>query len=281
MHRFLELILKYRSFLVFLLLEIFCFILIVKNNSYQRAAYVGTASKVVGNIVETKTNIINYFRIKETNNKLVKENARLKNHLYSLNYLIDQEKIQKNNSPFLKQFDFEVAKVVNKTLYRFNNYITINKGNKNGIKKEMGVISAYGIVGKVRSVSDHYASVVSILHAGSLVSSQHKPSGTMGTVKWNGTDPSTIELLYIPMHVSINQGDSIVTSGYNAIFPPDTPIGLVKEVRKPKGVNFQHISVSLLNDFHTLTHVYVIKNTLVKEKDSLEGAINHTGTVHD
>ncbi len=134
----------------------------------------------------------------------------------------------------------------------------------------MAVISAKGAVGKVKSVSKHYSVLISLLNTDEQVSSIIRSLGYFGTSQWDGVDPRRVELLYIPRHVKLHTGDTVVTSGYNAIFPEGVLIGVIKEVNLKEETPFYDIKVELAQDFGKLTFVEVIKSNLKQEKDSLE-----------
>ena len=137
----------------------------------------------------------------------------------------------------------------------------------------MAVISAKGAVGKVKSVSEHFSVLISILNIDEQVSSVIRSLGYFGTTQWDGVDPRMVELRYIPRHVKLHAGDTVVTSGYNAVFPEGIVVGVIKEVNLKEETPFYNIKVELAQDFGNLTYVEVIKSNLKQEKDSLERVI--------
>ena len=173
------------------------------------------------------------------------------------------------DSTVIKQFDFVSAKVVSNTVNRFTNFLTINKGEDDGIEPGMAVISSLGAIGKVRMVSKHYSVVTSILHVDVQVSVLLKRTGHFGTVQWDGLNPEIVKLKYIPRHVEPVKGDSVLTSGYNAIFPEGIMVGLVEEVHLSDEL-FYDLKVKLSQDFRKLSYVEVVKNSLNHELDSLK-----------
>ena len=170
----------------------------------------------------------------------------------------------------LQVFEVLAAKVINNSTRRVNNYITINKGRKDGVEEGMGIIGPQGIVGKVKYTSANYASVISLLHSEFLISSSIKRNNVFGTIRWTGRDPLFADLQYIPRHVELQVGDSIVSSGYNTIFPSGYMIGTIEEFGVSEDASFHRVKVKLATDFHSLSYVYVVKNVLGSEKDSLE-----------
>ncbi|MEM7055773.1 MAG: rod shape-determining protein MreC, partial [Bacteroidota bacterium] len=130
----------------------------------------------------------------------------------------------------------------------------------------------------IKAVSDHFATVTSLLHTDIMVSAKIAHSGVMGTVRWPGKDPLQTQLLYVPRHIQVEPGDNVVTSGYNATFYEGVLIGHVKQVVLRKEAQFYDIVLDISTDFSTLQHVYVVKNMLKPEKDSLE---QYTRSYHE
>ena len=159
--------------------------------------------------------------------------------------------------------------MVDNTVNRAKNYVTISQGRADGIRPNMGVISPTGVVGKVQDVSEHYALITSVLHTDMFISALVKRSNTLGSLQWNGRDSRKASLTNIPIHINIIQGDTIVTSGYSGIYPPGIPIGTVAEVRPEEDAAFYTIDINLATNFYQLGYVYVVNNTLKQEKDSL------------
>src|SRR5690606_32267508 len=177
------------------------------------------------------------------------------------------------DSALRSDFEFKSAKVVNNSLHLNRNYLTLDKGRKHGIKKGMGVFNEDGIVGRVKGVSNNFASVISLLHTESLVSSKIKKSDVFGSTKWDGRDSRKAKLIYVPRHVAIEEGDTIVTSGYNSVFPEGINIGIVEEVASGDETNYLDITLKLAADFSKITYVYLVENKMAAELDSLNDVI--------
>jgi len=163
--------------------------------------------------------------------------------------------------------------VVNNHVDMVKNFITINKGKDDGLEPGMAVISPLGVVGKLKLVSDHYGVVTSILHVDVMVSAVLKRTEHFGTVQWDGKDPDLVEFNYIPPHAHPVEGDTVVTSGYNTIFPEGVMIGVISSVNLNKDQLFYDIKVRLSQDFRKLSWVNVVKNNRRAEQDSLEQVI--------
>jgi rod shape-determining protein MreC len=170
------------------------------------------------------------------------------------------------------EYEFIPAKVVRNSTHRSNNYLTINKGSADGIRPGMGVISPKGIVGKVEMCSEHFATISSLLHSRTWVSAAIKNTNNIGSVKWEGNSPLYAKLMHMPSHYKIQVGDTVLTSGHNAVFPPDLPIGVIHKLEVKPNETFHDVDLRLSTDFNTLTYVYVIKYLRKSEQDSLEQA---------
>lgn len=273
MERLFNFIYTYRAFFTFLLLEFFCAWLLIVNNQYQSTKYFNTSNSVVASINSTEESVRSYFSLRDVNSVLAGENASLRNKLEKQNQLLYQYKLNRTDSAMRAKYDYLNAKVVNNSTKYYKNFITIDRGLEDGVQAGMAVISQAGAVGKVKAVSDHYAVVISLLNIDEQISCVIKRTGHFGTVQWEGTNASMTTLKYIPRHVQPSVGDSIVTSGYNAIFPPGIFIGKIKEFKLKPEAQFYDIQVQIAQDFGKLAFVEVIKSKMKTERDSLERSI--------
>lgn len=268
----------YRAFFTFLFLELVCAWLIIGNNPYQGARFFNSSNGLVATLNNVSHGVREYFLLRQINSTLAEENAQLRSKFEAMNqrqYLapgsvavIDSTFITPD-SVVVNQFDFISAKVVSNTVNRFTNFLTINKGSQHGVQPGMAVISAVGTVGKVRTVSKHYSVVTSILHVDVQVSALLKRTGHFGTVQWDGINPDYVKFKFIPRHVQPVKGDSVFTSGYNAIFPEGIMIGQIDDIQLTDEL-FYDLTVKLAQDFRKLSYVEVVKNSLKHELDSLE-----------
>lgn len=211
-----------------------------------------------------------YFMLRNINSTLAQENAELRSRLEQFNQLQQaSDSITRADSAVIKQFDFISAKVVNNSVHRFTNYLTINKGSDAGIKPGMAVISPLGAVGKVKAVSDHYSVVTSILHKDYRLSVLMTRTGYFGSVSWDGKFPELAQLNFVPRHVNPAKGDTVVTSAYNAVFPEGIMVGVIEEVKQNETL-FYDLTLRLSQDFRKLSYVEVVRSHLKNELDSLE-----------
>lgn len=274
MERLLYFIYQYRAFFTFLALEVICAWLIIEHNRYQGAQFFNSSNTVIANLNNFSQGIRNYFLLSDVNSMLSEENAQLRRQLERISQgLALTDSLAGVDSTMINRFDFVSAKVVNNQVDRFKNFITISKGETAGIKPGMAVISPDGAVGKVKAVSKHYSVVTSLLHIDVMTSAMLKRTGHFGTVQWNGKNPEEISFMYIPRHVQPEIGDTVVTSGYNAVFPSGIMIGTIAEKSLSEEALFYDIKINLSQDFRKLAFVTVVKSQLKHEQDSIEQVV--------
>ncbi len=261
---------KYNFFIFFLLLETLCGYIIVQNNNFKRTTFINSANAIAAKTNTVVSAVTDYINLRATNDALSRENASLKTLLPDVFYIDSALKHISTDTLLKQQFTFMTAKVINNSTNRRNNYLTLNKGSKQGIKPEMGVICSDGIVGIVKDVSEHYSTVISFLHKDSRFSARIKKSGYLGSMVWDGYDETKGTLNDIAKHVKVIKGDTIITSSFSAIFPEGVLVGTVDEVNASGGNNFQDIKVKLSTPFGKLSYVYVISNLFKDEQKALE-----------
>jgi len=267
MQRLLNFFYEYRAFFTFLLLEIFCAWLLVENSQYQSTKFFNSSNRLAAGILGFSQSTREYFSLRQINEELGRENAQLRTQIERQ---AQQTILSPPKADSLVRFDFVSAKVINNSVAQFKNYITINRGEDAGIRPGMAVVSVYGAVGKVKSVSEHFSVLISMLNIDEQVSSVLKRTGNFGTSQWDGTDPRMVNLLYVPRHVQPVIGDTVVTSGYNGVFPSGILVGIVKDVKLKDEALFYDIRVELAQDFGRLSFVKIVKSNLRNELDSLE-----------
>lgn len=270
MYSLFQFLYRNRAFLIFLLLEVISFWLIINDRSYLSAKFFNSSNRLTASVMSASAGVSEYFSLRAANNQLAEENRLL--HQEILNRTPAEIPDSKDSvfSDTTLLYEVMAAKVINNSTRRVNNYITINKGKRDGVEEGMGIIGPQGIVGKVKYTSANYASVISVLHSEFLISSAIKRNNVFGSIRWTGQDPLYADLQYIPRHVELQIGDTIVSSGYNTIFPADFMIGTIDEFGVSEDASFHRVKVKLATDFYSLSYVYVVKNVLRNERDSLE-----------
>lgn len=256
--------------LVFLALEVFSFYLLMQNSNFQNASMLNSANAVVGRTMEGVNYVKEYIQLKDNNLALAEENARLRNSLKEASYDNDTLKNTISDSINHQQYNYITAKVINNSVNRRNNYLTLSKGSLEGIKPEMGVICSDGIVGIVKQVSPHFCTVMSMLHKDSRISAKIKRNDFFGSLIWEGGSPFFASLKEIDKTVPVQKGDTIITTAYSSIYPAGIMIGRVTDSRVAAGSNFHDIEVHLSTQFQKLSHVYIVNNILKEEQRTIE-----------
>ena len=269
MLRIFQFLYQIRSFLLFALLEILAVWMIVANNSPQGAAFFNSSNELVGGALQKQADVVQFFSLADANAALISENAALRQQLLSLKITPDSLPLT-IDSTLKASFEFKGARVIANSLRFSQNYLTLNKGAKDGIKPGMGIFNSQGAVGRVKSVSENYSVAFSVLNTSLLISAKIKSSEVFGSVQWDGGNASEVQLLYIPRHVKASKGDTVITSGYNAVFPEGILIGQISKVEvNKKDPNYLALTRKLSTDFSKLTYVYLVENTQFQEIDSL------------
>ncbi len=269
MERLLNFIFEYRAFFTFLLLELSCAWLVVENNQYQSTKYFISSNQIAANIIGFSQGVREYFSLRTINEELAAENANLRTQLERKSQL-REHLIQNKDTARINQYEYVSAKVVGNSTSIYKNFITIDKGVVDGVVPGMAAISNLGAVGKVKSVSDHYAVLISLLNVDEQTSCVIKKTNQLGSVRWDGVDMRYSTLLFIPRHATPVIGDSVITSGYNAVFPDGILVGIIREVNLKEEAPFWDIRLELSQDFGRLSFVEIIKSRLKSEQDSLK-----------
>lgn len=269
MLRILQFLYRVRAFILFVFLEVMAVWMIVSNNSPQGAAFFNSSNVLVGSVLKKQSDVVQFFSLAEANEALTAENAEILQKLSFLQVRPDSMTFELD-SAFAKTYQFRGARVIGSSLRFSQNYLTLNKGSKDGIKPGMGIFNPEGIVGRVKSVSQNYAVAFSLLNTGLLVSSKIKSTDVFGSVQWDGISTTEARLLFVPRHVKAQEGDTIVTSGFNAVFPEGILIGVISKISPDeKDPNYLDLTVKLSTDFSNVSYVYLVENTLFTELDSL------------
>ncbi len=261
--------LRYYAFFLFLALEAFAIVLMVNNNSYHGASYFNSSNNISARVFEYVSNARSFVNLQSLNDSLSKENARLRNLLLSSPYSNKVNRVYVGDST-MRRYTYIEAKVINNSVNKRNNYITLDRGSLHGIREKMGVICGDGIVGTVKDVSEHFCTVISFLHKDSKISAQLNASKEYGSLVWEGRNPKFASLKDIPTHVKVKIGDSVSTTGFSQKFPKEVFIGRVIKCDLNSGDNFYNIEVALSTNFPTLRYVYIVEDNFAEELKKLE-----------
>jgi rod shape-determining protein MreC len=271
MRNLLIFISKYNAFFLFMIFEISSLIIYVKYNSFQRATYINTTNEVTGNLYARFSELNSYLDLKNVNDSLATENARLRNTLKASYYVDTLTKRTVADSAYKQLYTYTEARVINNSVNKRNNYITIQKGSKDGIVKGMGVISSAGVVGKIVYTTEHLSLVQSLLHKDAKVSAMLADTKDIGSLIWGyDINPRKGLLIDVPNHVKPHIGQWVVTSTYSDLYPAGIPLGRVSNLHAKGGGFFLNMEVNFSVDFSKLQYVYVVNNKQALERAALE-----------
>lgn len=271
---------RYNAFFWFILFFVFSLVLVVNNNNYQRSSFVNSSNVVVGSFYSKVNSWKEYMHLADANKDLLDENALLRHQLQELigNDSI-AEALNTDSIENPSRYDFVVASVVNNSVHLRNNYITVNKGALDGIQKDMGVITSNGVVGTVLNVSPHFSTIKSLLHPTTKISVALDSTTTaIGSLVWGDNTESRFAMVRdIPNHVKLYIGQPVYTSGFSTKFPKGIKVGHIVQTDIITGGSFKDVRILLTTKFEKLTHVYIVKDKLAKEKMELEALNEDNG----
>jgi len=256
--------------MLFLALEVISMGLMVTFNNYQRVTFLNSSNNITGTIYEKFSSMDDYFTLGRANAQLAAENASLRKRLQSIEMQQDKNPNALPDTVDAPAYIFTSAKVISNSVNRQFNYITLNKGSRQGIKPDMGIISSDGVVGVITNVSRNYSTGLSLLNRRLLIPAKITKNNYFGSLVWDGEHYNTADLKEIPFHIIVNVGDTVVTSGYSNVFPEGIMIGTIKKFDVESGTNFYNIKVELSTNFKTLKYVDVVYNTKRTEQLKLE-----------
>ncbi len=268
MQQIINLIIRYKTSLLYVFLLLIALGFTVQSHSYHQSKFFNSASWLTGGIYSMSNNVSSYFDLNEENKTLLQENKRLRKQLFN------------NASGGMVEIDtatinytIQTARIIKNSYASPRNYITIDKGSKQGITQDMGVITAKGILGIVENTSANYAAVQSILNTSSIINAKIKNSEHFGSLIWDQQRYNVVQLQDVPRLVSLSVGDTIVTGGSSSIFPENIPIGVIQKFDLNNSKSFYNIDVKLFNDMTNLKNVYIINNIHREEIEKLEDTL--------
>ena len=275
MRNLLDFIIRFSSWFVFAFYVVASCALLFDRNPYQHHVWLTSAGAVAAGVYDVSNNVTGYFSLRSINEDLQRRQADLEEEVASLRArLRDAREALAQDSlaaiDSLRPFRFIVATAISNSVTRPYNYITLDKGEADGLQPEMGVMDQNGVVGVVNVTGRHHARVISLLNPNFRLSCKLRGSDTFGSLVWDGNDPQRAILEELPKHTIFHKGDTIVTSGYSAVFPEGLPVGTIEGTARGADDNFFTLRIKLLTDFTALSTVKVISNTDLQEIRSIE-----------
>jgi rod shape-determining protein MreC len=260
-----------KNFLLFAVLFTISVGLTIQTHNYHNDKFISSANFITGKVYTFRNNITDYFSLGKENDQLLQENLMLRKKLDQFKETVVFKKLDSTVLP--NKYEYFTARVINNNYSKSKNQLTIDKGRKDSIKIDLGVISSKGVVGIVSDVSENYATVQSILNTKSRINAKLKNSKHFGSLKWDTKDPNVAQLIDIPRIAKIEKGDTIITGGRSTIFPEGILIGTVKDFHLDNDDNYYYVNVDLFNDMTSLENVYLIENNHAVEIMELEKGV--------
>ena len=276
MRNLLDFLMKYNYWFLFVLLEVASFVLLFRFNRYQQSVFFTSANAAAGKLYEARDEVASYFRLKETNEDLLDRNMELELRVAALEGALRDARADTmalgslDSVPADTRYTLHKAHVVKNSLNRLDNYLTLDRGEADGIRPEMGVVDANGVVGIVYKTTAHYSLVISLLNSKSSLSCKIQGSDYFGYLKWEGEDSRYAYLRDLPRHAEFSVGDTVVTSGYSAVFPPGLRVGYIDEMSDSHDGLSYLLKIRLATDFGRVNDVRVISVEGLAEQQQLE-----------
>lgn len=262
---------KHNAFFTWVVLATASFFLLCERNPYQRSVWLSSANVVTGAFHSFVNNFTGYFGLREINEDLLARNGELEaENLVLREQLRRYGEAERVMPEARRQYDFTVAHVVSNSIIQPKNYITLDKGEADGLRADLGVADHNGIVGIIAATSQHFALVISVLNPMFRMSAKLQDSEFFGSLVWDGKDSRHVLLQDLPRNLSYQIGDTVVTTGFSTSFPEGVPVGRVVELLPQSNNNFVTLRVALFTDFGRLNDVHVILNALQEEQQALE-----------
>lgn len=263
-------IVRYHFVILFVLIESFSIFLVVQYNDYQRSCFINSSSTLSGHVNKMFSGLNQYIGLRRQNESLNRQLALEKAKTAEAYHLDKITPLSIYDSVYSQQYQFIPCQVVNNSVNRPNNYLTLNAGSNQGIRPGMGVISSDGVIGIVKDVSPNFSSVISVINQNLKISAMLQKSGYFGSLSWDGSNYQYAILDDLPGHIIVQRGDTIITSGYSSVFPKGEIIGYVDTALNSGSSSLLSVRIKLATDFKRVSHVMVIKNLLKAEQLELE-----------
>lgn len=254
--------------------------LLVSNSQMQRSKYLVMAQEIAGGIFSLSGEVESYFHLRKENEVLNQSLSELEMQIALLEERIENLSEAESSdwigldSVYALAYEYTSSKVVYNNVLGLDKYITIRKGSNDGITPDMGVVSGNGIVGVIMEVTPNFSKVIPVLNPKFQLSCKLKKNNYFGPLTWDGKDPRFVHLKELPRHADFQIGDTIVTSGYSAIFPAGFPVGTVVDSEKQRNDNYTSLKIQLFTDFTNLSNVRIVNNTYREEQKNLQQAAN-------
>lgn len=284
MRNLLDFLSAHYHWFLLLLLEVASIGIMFSYNSYQGAAWVTTANSIAGVVYDIEAKVQSFFALTKLNEELSRRNIYLEQQVKNLCAELDRSGMDSMTMAAVKQaapYKLMEAKVVQSSVNKRDNLITIDKGEADGVRKDMGVISGKGVVGIVYMTGRHYSVVIPVLSSLSSISCKIERRGYFGYLRWEGGPSNLAYVDDIPRHARFRLYERVVTSGYSSVFPEGVAVGKILHVYNSQdGVSYR-LQVQLYTNFSNLRDVYVVDNSAMQEQMELQQAARDSLSKHN
>ena len=254
---------------VFILMEVAALVLLSRSSTLQNIWLNRFSHRIMAMNWQTGENVRGHFLLREQNEQLAAENDALREELRRYQDLDRLEEEQEHKAGDKGRFVYIPATVVKMSRNSLHNYIILNKGAEDGVHPHSGIISEQGVVGVVQAVGKRYSYGLTLMHSFLSVSARVGKNGLVAPLVWDGVRTHKGYLKGIPPHMEIPEGETVYTSGFSFVFPPDIPIAVTQGVAREDGATYS-VSVNLLQDFSSLRYVTIVENPSRAEIEALE-----------
>ncbi len=269
MQQIINFIIRNKNFLLFLLLFIISLFLTIQSHSFHKSKFISSANFLSGGIYNSVNNLSKYLNLTKENEILIEENIKFRNLLFNQSeYQLDSIPVDKSSNS--KNYRFIPASLIKNSFSSTNNSLLVDKGEKDGIYEDFGVITSKGLIGIIDNTSNSFSRVVSILSTKSRINAQLKKSDHFGTLSWDGESHEIVQLMDVPKIAPVQVGDTVITGGRSTIFPKGIQIGTITSFQLDNAEDFYEINIKLFNDMTNIGHIYIIENLKAQEILNLE-----------
>ena len=262
MNNLLNFLARHSSWFVFTVYAVLASLMLFgSHNPYQQSVYLTSASRVASTIYNGMNKVSAYFHLKDVNDDLLQRNGDLEMELVELRREVTDLRLQLGDSampPAMQRYHFIRAHVI------------IDRGSADGVQAEMGVVDQNGVVGIVNITGPHASRIISLLNPYMRLSCKIKGRDYFGSLVWDGKSPQYAVLEELPKHIRFNKGDTVVTSGFSAVFPEGLMVGIVEGNARGDEESFVSLKVRLSANFSQLSGVRIITDDMSDELRELE-----------
>lgn len=275
MHNLLDFLRKYNYVFLFLLLEILSLTLLFRFNSFHGSVWFSAANSAVAKVNRVYGDVNYFIHLQDVNRELTTQNIALQAETEKLRQALydatrDSTQTEKAMAEKLKGYELIPATVVSNSSERTNNYLVIDRGERDGVRPEMGVIGGGGVVGIVYLTGPNYSLVIPITNRKSSISCRVRGQNYFGYLQWDGSSLRQAYVDDIPRYAKVEKGQVVETSGFSAVFPPGIFVGRVRERRNSTDGQSYRIDITLGTNFANLRDVSVVSTPYKAEIDTLQ-----------